>query len=88
MRFPKRDVTTLAIEFNSHAREPSTRVRWHPVCQKKRRDRASPLPRSIRRQFEAWGVVEDDADGSTNLDCLEAILRKHADNCNLILNNE
>jgi hypothetical protein len=51
------------------------------------RSGVAPL-RSIRRRFEAWGVVEDDADGSTNLDCLEAILRKHADNCNLILNNE
>src|SRR5229473_4223036 len=33
-------------------------------------------------------VVENDIDGSTDLDSLEAILRKHPDNCNLILDNK
>src|SRR6266704_3946984 len=83
----KHDVTTLAIEFNSHAREPSTgEMASNMPREAQQSDVASP--RSIRRQFEAWCVVENDIDGNTNLDCLEAILPKHADNCNLILNDE
>src|SRR6202165_5048569 len=33
-------------------------------------------------------VVENDIDGGTGLDRLKAALRKHADNCNLILDDE